>query len=302
MTIGGIIAALVTPYNGYGGIDTDGVGRLVERAVAGGAQGVLVNSPVGEGPHLSRGERIFVVEAAVGAAAGRLPVYAGTGAASTEETLALTWDAGQAGVAAAFVATPAYYPLPQGALLDHYRYLARRARLPIVPVGDPAAVGNTLEPPALAALAAIAGIAAVALRADDAGPLRAARDALGEMPPLIAASDADLPAALRLGVAAAASAVAGIVPAEVVALWQTIRADDATAAEALWARLRPLAALLDDRATGVAAAKAAATLLGLPGGAPRSPLPGVSDDLRDAVAAALRLAQGVDAAGAGGGG
>jgi len=66
----GIIAALITPYNGYGGIDTDGVGRLTERAIAGGVAGLLVDAPIGEAPHLSRGERLFVIEAAREAAAG----------------------------------------------------------------------------------------------------------------------------------------------------------------------------------------------------------------------------------------
>ena len=33
----GIIAELITPYSSYGGIDTGGVGGLVERGVAGGS-------------------------------------------------------------------------------------------------------------------------------------------------------------------------------------------------------------------------------------------------------------------------
>src|SRR4051812_50055776 len=123
MTIGGVIAALVTPYSSYGGIDTDGVGRLVDNAAAGGVQGVLVNAPVGEGPHLSRGERIFVFEAAVEAAEGRVPVYAATGAVSTEETLALTWDAGKAGGAAAVGGAPFFFSPPQAAPLGNYRHL-----------------------------------------------------------------------------------------------------------------------------------------------------------------------------------
>ena len=83
--------------------------------------------------------------------------------ADAEDALALTWDAGKAGVAAAFVATPFYYPLPQAALLDHYRYLARRGRLPLIPVSDPAAIGNVLDPATLAELATVEGIAGVAL-------------------------------------------------------------------------------------------------------------------------------------------
>lgn len=285
----GVIAALVTPYSSYGGIDTDGVGRLVEHAIAGGVQGVLVNSPVGEGPHLSRGERIFVFEAAVAAAAGRVPVYAATGAVSTEETLALTWDAGKAGVAAAFVATPFYYPLSQAAMLEHYRYLARRGRLPLVPVSDPTAIGNRLEAATLAELAAIEGIAGVALADGDIASVRAAVAAAGGQCPVLPARDRLLPDALATGAAGVVSALAGLLPREVVALAREVRDGDRAGGEARWARLLPLVGLLDDPATAVAACKAAATALGLPGGAPRSPLPGASEALAEAVKAEISV-------------
>ena len=289
MALGGVIAALVTPYNGYGGIDTDGVGRLVEHAIAGGVQGVLVNSPVGEGPHLSRGERIFVFEAAVEAAAGRVPVYAATGAVSTEETLALTWDAGKADVSAAFVATPFYYPLPQAALLAHYRYLARRARLPLVPVSDPAAIGNALAAATLTELATIEGIAGVALADGDITLVSETLAAVGARCPVLVARDGALLEGLAAGVGGAVSALAGLLPGEVVARAREVREGDRRTVEARWARLRPLVGLIDDPATGVAACKAAATALGLPGGVPRSPLPGANPGLSEAIGEALVL-------------
>lgn len=287
MAIGGVIAALVTPYSSYGGIDTDGVGRLVDNAIAGGVQGVLVNSPVGEGPHLSRGERIFVFEAAVAAAEGRVPVYAATGAVSTEETLALTWDAGKAGVAAAFIAPPFYYSLPQAALIDHYRYLARRGRLPLVPVSDPAAVGNALDAATLAELAAIEGIVGVALADGDIALLHSGLVAVGERGPVLVMHDGLLPGAWEAGVGGVVSALAGLLPGEVVAFARQVREGDLARAQARWARLRPLVGLLDDPATSVAACKATATALGLPGGVPRSPLPGASEALVDSVGEAL---------------
>ncbi len=291
MALHGVIAALVTPYSGYGGIDTDGVGRLVEHAIAGGVQGVLVNGPVGEAPHLSRGERIFVFEAAIQAAAGRVPVYAGTGAVGTEETLALTWDAGKAGVAAAFVATPFYYPLPQAALLDHYRYLARRGRLPLIPVSDPAAIGNVLDPATLAELATVEGIAGVALAVGDLASLTATLVLIGDRAPVLAAHDALLLPALTTGAACCVSRLAGLLPGAVVALARAVREGDAASAATTWARLQPLVGLLTDPATGVAACKAAAIALGLPGGMPRSPLPGATDALREEVASAVTVAQ-----------
>lgn len=272
----GVIAVLITPYNRYGGIDTDGVGRLVERAITGGVAGVLVNAPIGEAPHLSRGERLFVIEAAR-EAAGRVPLYAGTGASGSEETLALTWDAGNAGVTAAFVVAPAYYPLPQEALLAHYREIARRGRLPIVPHNAPTRLGNNLAPATLAALAGEPGIAAIAQETADGTRLGETRRLIGERGIVLAG---DATAGGEMGATGLVSILAGVMPRAVVA---THAADPATA-QALWAALHPLQALLLDEGRAVARCKATLSLLGFPGGEPRAPLPGASAEERAVLA------------------
>ena len=282
----GVIAALITPYNGYGGIDTDGVGRLTERAIAGGVYALLVNAPIGEAPHLSRGERLFVIEAAREAVAGRVPIYAGTGAAGGEETLALTWDAEGAGVAAAFVVAPAYYPLSQEALLDHYRAIVRRGRLPIVPHNAPTRLGNTLAPATLAALAGEPEIAAIAQDGRDETTLAETRRLVGKRASILAG---DVNAVGSTALDGLVSALAGILPRATVAAFRA--ADPAP-----WAATRPLRALLADEGRAVAVAKAALTILGLPGGLPRHPLPGLTEAELSALAALLDPLAGMDAA------
>jgi len=283
----GIIAALIAPYNGYGGIDTDGVGRLTERAIAGGIDALLVNAPIGEAPHLSRGERLFVIEAAREAANGRVPLYAGTGAAGGEETLALTWDAGNAGVAAAFVVAPAYYPLSQEALLAHYRAIVRRGRLPIVPHNAPTHLGNDLTPATLATLAEEPEIAALAQDGRDPVALTETHRLVGGRAAVLAG---DANAVDLAGGAGLVSALAGILPRA------TTEAYRAAADPARWEALRPLRALLADEGRAVAVAKAALTILRLPGGTPRAPMPGLADAERVALAALLDALAGADAA------
>ena len=285
----GIIAALVTPYNGYGGIDTDGVGQLVERAIDGGVEGILVNSPLGEGPHLSRGERIFVFEAASEAAAGRVPLYAGTGAVGAEETLALTWDAAKAGIAAAFIAAPFYYHLPQEALVAHYREIARRGRLPLVVHNVPTALGNSLTPTSLAELATVDGISAIAQGEPDLGQLAETVRLIGERLPILAARDSAAYPALCAGAVGLISATAGVLPRPIVDLHAAFLAGDHSAARALWLELQGFNRFLDEPEEAVAACKAALTILGYAGGEPRRPLPGLAAarqaDLRAAIAA-----------------
>jgi dihydrodipicolinate synthase/N-acetylneuraminate lyase len=276
-----VVAALVTPYNGYGGIDTDGVGRLVERAIAGGVGGILVNGEIGEAAHLSRGERLFVIEAALEAAAGRVPLWAGTGAVGGEETLALTWDAGKAGVAAAVVAAPFYYRLPQSALVAHYREIAQRGKLPIIVNNAPTPLGNNLEPATLAELAGIAGTIGIIQSNHDLGELAVTVKLAGDHCPVLGGWDGTAYPALQTGVQGIVSALAGIWPQEIVGLWAAFAAGDQAAAQATWQYVQRFGPFLEDQGKAVAACKAALTLLGLPGGEPRRPLPGLSDEERD---------------------
>ncbi len=273
----GIIAELTTPYNGYGGIDTDGVGRLVERAITGGVAAILLNGPIGEGPHLSRGERLFVIEAATEAAAGRVPLYVATGAVGAEETLALTWDAGNAGIAAAFIAPPFYYRLSQAALVAHYRTITRRARLPLVVHNVPTPSGNILTPASLAALAEVEGI--VALAQGDAGADRFAETMrlIDGRLPILAARDAAAYATLSAGAAGLISATAGIFPEAVVAVEVAVAAGDQQTARQRWLALQRFNRFLGDAGMAVAVCKIALSALGLPGGEPRAPLPPLDD-------------------------
>ena len=284
----GVIAALVTPYNEYGGIDTAGVGRLVEHAIAGGVDGLLVCDGIGEGPHLSRGERLFVIEAALEAAAGRVPLWAGTGAVSTEETIALTRDAARAGVDAAAIIAPFYYALPQEALAAHYRELAARGGLPVVVHNAPRFGGNELAPATLAELARTEGIVGAIAGDPDFGRLVETLHLAGDAFPILAGFDSGGYAALEAGARGFVSALASIVPGVVAGIYgDAVAGNDHEGTRRRHQRLVPLARLLERDPGGIAAAKEALSLLGLPGGVPRRPLPQPLDRDREAVRAAL---------------
>lgn len=290
----GIIAELTTPYNGYGGIDTDGVGRLVEWAIAGGVAAILLNGPIGEGPHLSRGERIFVIEAATEAAAGRVSLYAATGAVGAEETLALTWDAGKAGITAAFIAPPFYYRLLQAALIAHYRVIARRARLPLVVHNLPSSLGNTLTPNSLAALAEVEGIAAIAQGDADFDQFTETMRLVDGRLPILAAHDATTDVTFSAGAAGLVSATAGVLPEAVVALDAAITAGDQQGAQQRSLALQQFNRFLDDPGVAIAACKAALSALGLPGGEPRAPLPPLDEEIQTLVRETIAALSGVE--------
>jgi 4-hydroxy-tetrahydrodipicolinate synthase len=120
----GSFPPLVTPFR-RGVIDEENFARLVEFQVAEGSHGVVVNGTTAEPSTLSVEERNRLVDVAVRAARGRIPVIAATGSQSLAETKALTAHAVRAGVDALLIVTPYYIRPPQHALIEYFLAVAR---------------------------------------------------------------------------------------------------------------------------------------------------------------------------------
>src|SRR5436853_7559069 len=95
-TFQGSIVAMVTPFRN-GTIDESKVKELVELHVKQGTDAIVPCGTTGESPTLSHDEHRRMVELVVAAAAGRIPVIAGTGSNSTTEATDLTKHAQRAG-------------------------------------------------------------------------------------------------------------------------------------------------------------------------------------------------------------
>ncbi|MET0870684.1 MAG: dihydrodipicolinate synthase family protein, partial [Methyloceanibacter sp.] len=83
-TFKGSITALITPFKD-GKVDERAFQRLVEWQIDQGTHGLVPCGTTGESPTLTHDEHRRVVELCVEAAAGRVPVIAGTGSNSTAE-------------------------------------------------------------------------------------------------------------------------------------------------------------------------------------------------------------------------
>ena len=127
----GSIPALVTPFRN-GTVDEKALAELVEWHVAEGSHGLVAVGTTGETPTLSHAEHERCVEIVVETAAGRIPVIAGAGSNSTEESVSLMRHAKAVGADAALVVTPYYNKPNQRGLLHHFRTLHDAVELPII--------------------------------------------------------------------------------------------------------------------------------------------------------------------------
>ncbi len=82
----GSIVPLVTPFRD-GKLDEAALGRLIDWQIESGSHGISVTGTTGEPTALAPEERERVIQVAVEATHGRVPVVAGTGSVNFEETL-----------------------------------------------------------------------------------------------------------------------------------------------------------------------------------------------------------------------
>jgi 4-hydroxy-tetrahydrodipicolinate synthase len=137
---------LVTPFRD-GAVDYETYARLVERQIAEGSHGLVVNGTTGEPSTLSVDERIKLVELAVRTAKGRIPVVAATGSQSHADSIVLTEAAKGAGADAVLIVTPYFIRPPQRGLIEYYVDLGKRTDLPVMIYHIPgrAAVNVTVD-------------------------------------------------------------------------------------------------------------------------------------------------------------
>lgn len=127
----GSITALITPFKN-GALDLDAYRRLIDWQIEEGTQGLVPVGTTGESPTLSHAEHDEVIEVCIEAAAGRVPVIAGTGSNSTEEAIRLTQHAKKVGADAALVVTPYYNKPSQEGLYLHFKAINDAVDLPVI--------------------------------------------------------------------------------------------------------------------------------------------------------------------------
>jgi 4-hydroxy-tetrahydrodipicolinate synthase len=144
--IRGSIPPVITPFSGNE-VDYDAYAALIERQVAQGSHGVLVNGTTAEPSTLTLEERNRLVSIAIEVVNHRVPVVAATGSQSLADTLVLTEHAHQAGADALLVVTPYYIRPPQRGLVAYYIEVCSRTDLPVMIYHIPGrtAINVTLE-------------------------------------------------------------------------------------------------------------------------------------------------------------
>lgn len=116
-----IVIPLVTPLTAEDRIDVDSLKNLTDYLIGKGVNCLYPCGTTGEMVYLTDEERMLITQTVVGAAKGRVPVFAHVGAANTDATIRLARHAAACGADGIGVVTPWYFRLSDCALEAFYR-------------------------------------------------------------------------------------------------------------------------------------------------------------------------------------
>jgi dihydrodipicolinate synthase/N-acetylneuraminate lyase len=286
----GIIPAVTTPFDAAGAVDPDALAGNLAALLDAGVHGFVATGTMGEAGSLSADERRLVVDTAVRAAGGRVPVIAGVSSGTPAASIDFATAAAEAGADAIMLLPPLGYRADARETVAFYRAVAGAVALPIMAYNNPEASGVDMPPAVIARIAAeVEQVVAIKECSGDARRIAALLNAAPELEVLVGGDDWALEG-FCAGASGWVTGVADCAPAECVELYDACRAADLERARAVYGRLLPLARL-DMTPKLVQFFKGAQDALGFTGGPvrpPRLPLDEADRAVLDAAVAALR--------------
>src|SRR5829696_2025344 len=160
MRLGGILTAMVTPFDADGRLDEDAAVRLMRHLLESGSDGLVLAGSTGEGATLTDEEKVRLWELGV-AESGGAPIIAGTGTFDTRHSVELSERAAEVGVDALLVVTPYYVRPNRRGIKAHYEAIASATELPIVAYNIPSRTATDMPNDRLAELGQIEHVVAV---------------------------------------------------------------------------------------------------------------------------------------------
>lgn len=162
VNFGKVITAMVTPFNELNEVDEQKVIWLVNHLIRTGSDGIVVAGTTGEGPTLSKKEKMNLFELVKTVAGERASVIANVGNNNTAETVEFAQLVErETNVDGLLVVNPYYNKPNQRGLYAHFKTVAESVKLPIMLYNIPGRTSVNLNAETTIELSKISNIVAV---------------------------------------------------------------------------------------------------------------------------------------------
>jgi 4-hydroxy-tetrahydrodipicolinate synthase len=287
-TFEGIFVVMMAPFTDDE-VDERAMRHMVNHFIAEGVHGLVVLGSNGEFPYLSDEEKRQLIDIAVEEARGRVPVVIGTGYFGTDQVIALTKYARDAGADAAMVALPIYYPISFEDVKRHYMRISSEVRFPIVYYNIPDMTHLKLSPAEIAELAKIEQIVGIKETIPDVDEMGEHVRLINKKPfSVLSGTALNLLPVMAQGGRGAICVLPNLVPKQCVEFYNAIKSGNMDKATDLMSFLFKFVPLMTSTMTPHAMMKEALRQLGVPiTPSVKSPLPPLTDEQKTLVTQVL---------------
>lgn len=159
----GIITPIVTPFyrDEKQEINYDATKKLVDYVIDNGVSGIFVLGSNGEFHVIRQQEKIEFAKRVVEMVDHRVPVFAGPGACSTQETIETAKAMEAAGVDALSVISPYFVQPTDEELYEHFKAVAESVKIPIILYNIPRLTGVNINSTVFERLTALDNVAGI---------------------------------------------------------------------------------------------------------------------------------------------
>lgn len=292
MKIEGIFVPNVTPFDSKGEVDKQALVKLLDFWLKSRVSGIVVNASTGEGPMISRKEKMELIELVRNRVDGRGLVIAGTGAIGTGETLEYTKDAEELGADASLLITPFFFKPTEDELFNHFKSITSSVDLPVIIYNVPKFTGYSIPPRVVERIATeCSNIVGIKDSSSNPGYMAELIRLTGsKINVMSGAADMTMPA-LVMGGKGAILAVANVIPGLCVSLFDSVSRGALKEAGRSQLLISFVNKVLVREHSQVPAIKAALKLMNLQAGIPRPPLRPLSSKEEKEISEALISAE-----------
>jgi 4-hydroxy-tetrahydrodipicolinate synthase len=271
---------MVTPFDRQGKVSEDSLRKLIDYLMEGRVHGFFPVGSQGEFYALEKEEKKKIMEIVLDQVKGKVPVYAGTGAITTKETITLTKMAEDIGVDAASIITPFFISPTQNELYEHYLAVAKSTNLPLLLYNNPGRTGVNLSADLVVRLSKVDNIVGIK---DSSGDMSLTTEYIRRTSDdfsVLAGRDTLIYGTLLYGGKGAIAATANVAPKLVVEIYQAYTRGDIERARKAQAELAPLR-LAFNLGSFPVVIKDALELMGIKAGTTRAPVKSLNKDKQE---------------------
>lgn len=282
----GTFTALVTPFRD-GEVDYDVYGKLIDKQVEAGVDGVVPCGSTGESATLSHEEHERVIAFTIERAAKRIKVIAGTGSNSTRESIRLTRFAKEHGADGSLLIAPYYNKPTQDGLYAHYAAIAEAVALPQLVYNIPGRSAVNITPETMGRLSQIENIVGVKEASGSLDQVSRVVELCGPNFTVLSGDDSLTLPIMAVGGRGVIAVISNLLPQKLVRLVKAANEGDFATARTIHYELMPVMRSMSLE-TNPIPVKAALALMGTIKDELRLPLTTLTSDNRDKLRAVLK--------------